>query len=268
MSGTQAQQAGQRRIFDAQYASYQGYHLENWRLAFIRRIFPELGLDARRALGFRFLDVGIGGSGYTVIEAARLGATAWGVDLSEVGVAAAARAAAQTLSPAALRRCRFRACPAERLPFAAASFDGVASIAVLEHVAEDRRAMAEIARVLKPGGRAYVAVPHTYAKTPLLLGLLNRINDRLVGHLRHYSRQDLLDGFGSTGLRERKTIYHAHSVKLWQFLQERLRPSLRLPGSPVWWRLEQRDWDLWRDDRSSMISMVLEKPHRRGGRGR
>lgn len=264
MSRTEAQQQGQRRIFDAHYAAYSGYRLENWRQAFIQRIFPELGLEGRRAKGFRFLDVGIGGSGYTVVEAARLGARAWGVDLSEVGVRAAARAAAETLPPSALKRCRFEACPAEALPFKSGSFDGVASIAVLEHVAEHERAMAEIARVLKPGGRAYVAVPHAYEKTPLLLGLLNRVNDRLVGHLRHYSRAELLAPFAAAGLRERKTIYHAHNVKLRQFLLERLLPSMREPGDPRWWRMEREDQALWQDERASMISMVLEKPARRG----
>jgi ubiquinone/menaquinone biosynthesis C-methylase UbiE len=268
LSRTRQQQQGQRRIFDAAYAGMDRYDLENWRVAYIQRIFPALGLRGRRAKGYRFLDVGIGGLGYTVVEAARLGADAWGVDLSPVGIRQAAASAAQTLTPAQLKRCRFRVSPAEELPFAAASFDGVASIAVLEHVAEHQRALAEIARVLKPGGRAYVAVPHCYAKTPWLLGLLNRINDRLVGHLRHYSRQDLADLAQACGLQVERVIYHGHSVKLLQFALERLLPSMRRPKDARWWRLEQRDRDQEHDDRASMISVVLHKAAARRSRGR
>lgn len=48
---------------------------------------------------------------------------------------------------------------AERLPFRDEVFDGVVFQAVLEHVRDSRRALSEIMRVLKPGGRVYVEVP-------------------------------------------------------------------------------------------------------------
>jgi SAM-dependent methyltransferase len=47
----------------------------------------------------------------------------------------------------------------EKLPFADASFDGVISVAVLEHVQDPFRCAAELYRVLKPGGRIFAAVP-------------------------------------------------------------------------------------------------------------
>ena len=46
-----------------------------------------------------------------------------------------------------------------QLPFQDASFDGVISVAVLEHVADPRECVEQIARVLKPGGSVYAAVP-------------------------------------------------------------------------------------------------------------
>lgn len=47
----------------------------------------------------------------------------------------------------------------ERLPFADATFDGVLSLAVLEHVRNPFASAKEICRVLKPGGRLLAVVP-------------------------------------------------------------------------------------------------------------
>jgi SAM-dependent methyltransferase len=47
----------------------------------------------------------------------------------------------------------------EALPFADGSFQGVVLEAVLEHVPDAERTLAEIRRVLAPGGRLYVDVP-------------------------------------------------------------------------------------------------------------
>jgi len=47
----------------------------------------------------------------------------------------------------------------EALPFKSNSFDAVFSLAVLEHVKDPFKCAQEIERVLKPGGKLYVAVP-------------------------------------------------------------------------------------------------------------
>jgi SAM-dependent methyltransferase len=48
------------------------------------------------------------------------------------------------------------------LPFADASFDAAINIVVLEHVAYPAKAIGEFRRVLRPGGRIFVAVPQVW----------------------------------------------------------------------------------------------------------
>jgi SAM-dependent methyltransferase len=51
---------------------------------------------------------------------------------------------------------------AHALPFADASFDAVVCLEVLEHVRDPGQVLGEIARVLKPGGKAWLSMPFLY----------------------------------------------------------------------------------------------------------
>lgn len=51
---------------------------------------------------------------------------------------------------------------AHSLPFADASFDALVCLEVLEHVMDPAQVLREIARVLKPGGRAWLSMPFLY----------------------------------------------------------------------------------------------------------
>lgn len=52
------------------------------------------------------------------------------------------------------------------LPFGDRTFDAAICSEVLEHVPDDRRVIREMARVLKPGGRAVVTVPFAFRYHP------------------------------------------------------------------------------------------------------
>jgi SAM-dependent methyltransferase len=96
----------------------------------------------------RLLDAGCG-TGRNLDELARFGKAA-GIDLA----------------PEAIRFCRMRGAAAARaellrLPFADGTFDCVTSFDVVYHawVTDDRAAVAEMARVVRPGGLLLVRVP-------------------------------------------------------------------------------------------------------------
>jgi SAM-dependent methyltransferase len=60
----------------------------------------------------------------------------------------------------------------QRLPFADASFDAVLASHVMEHLPQPELAMAEVARVLRPGGRFLLLTPNRFHYVPLLAGVL------------------------------------------------------------------------------------------------
>ncbi|MCC6847252.1 MAG: methyltransferase domain-containing protein [Deltaproteobacteria bacterium] len=108
-------------------------------------------LAARCASGARWLDLGCA-YGYLVAEARAGGFVAVGVDVSAYALSRALREA-----PAAAGRV-LRGL-AGRLPFGDGAFDVVSAFDVLEHLHEPEPALAEIARVLKPGGVLIGATP-------------------------------------------------------------------------------------------------------------
>jgi SAM-dependent methyltransferase len=55
---------------------------------------------------------------------------------------------------------------AEGLPFAAASFDAAVACLVFEHIHEMDQAVAEVGRVLRPGGRFLLLLNHPLLQTP------------------------------------------------------------------------------------------------------
>jgi 2-polyprenyl-6-hydroxyphenyl methylase/3-demethylubiquinone-9 3-methyltransferase len=105
-----------------------------------------LGMPRPGGAGATLLDVGCGG-GLLAEEFARAGLRVTGIDPSAESIETArCHAAASALAIDYVTGC------GERLPFEDRSFDNVACCDVLEHVDDVDRVIAEIARVLKPGG--------------------------------------------------------------------------------------------------------------------
>lgn len=79
------------------------------------------------------------------------------------------------------------------LPFAAQSFDVVCAFEVLEHIPDDGQALAEIARVLRPGGAFVLSVPVDPQRFTYF--------DTICGHVRRYEADALAGQLLSHGLR-------------------------------------------------------------------
>ena len=94
------------------------------------------------------------------------------------------------------------------MPFADASVDLLLANHVLEHVADDLRAVAEVRRVLKPGGLAILQTPYSAAlhatwKDDGIDGNLARLQAYgQEDHVRLYGR-DIIQRFASSGLEPR-----------------------------------------------------------------
>jgi ubiquinone/menaquinone biosynthesis C-methylase UbiE len=82
-----------------------------------------------------------------------------------------------------------------RCQLPSAQYDGLVAVEVIEHVQDDDAFMAHAARVLKPGGWAYLTTPNgDYNPTPH------------VDHVRHYTRDQLTSLLGRH-FREVRVVY-------------------------------------------------------------
>lgn len=161
--------------------------------------FDELGLEPDD----RVLDVG-SGFGRHVYECARRGTRVVALDhaADEVvqtrGTLAAMVAAGEIAADRLIGVLRG---DARRLPFPDSTFDVVITSEVLEHIQDDVAAIAEMTRVLKPGGRFAATVPAWFPET------INwKLSDEYHapkspgGHVRIYARTELRAKLEAAGL--------------------------------------------------------------------
>jgi len=166
--------------------------------------------DARAAMmhaigdvrGLHVLDYGCG-TGQLGIYLAMLDAHVSGFDLSPKGVEAA-NWAARTYG----LDCSFRALDAEEIDYPDASFDLIVGFGVLHHVIKYPRASAQMARVLKPGGRALF---HETLWDNPLINLARRFtmepSDAGDAHLTAHALHEFAAPFSTTEVHPHNILY-------------------------------------------------------------
>ncbi len=107
---------------------------------------------------------------------------------------------------------------AVHLPFPDATFDRIIAAEVLEHIPDDEGAIAELVRVLKPGGTLAVTVPAWLAER-VCWSLSEEYHAPFVegGHVRIYTEKELRGKLRVAGLTPGGS-HHAHALH-----------------SPYWW---------------------------------
>jgi SAM-dependent methyltransferase len=193
-----------------------------WRTGQVRR-FEMIRAAAGERITGTILDDGCG-VGLYVSKLAELGGTVCGLEFDHEQAVQAAGRADRILRGAG-----------EGLPFPDGTFDLDLSHEVLEHVADDRKAVEEIVRTLKPGGRLVLFCPnrgypvethgiywrgrYRFGNIPLVNYLPRRVRDRLAPHVRVYSSRDLDALFRELPVRlvSRTIIFGAYDNIIYRF---------------------------------------------------
>jgi ubiquinone/menaquinone biosynthesis C-methylase UbiE len=115
-----------------------------------------------------------------------------GIDLSP-NMLARARVKAETLTI----DVRLEVGDAQQLPFAGESFDSVVCTLVLCSVPDDRRAIGEVFRVLRPRGR-FILVEHVRSPN-LVVQAIERLVDPIVSRSGDHQLRDPLDHLARAG---------------------------------------------------------------------
>jgi 2-polyprenyl-3-methyl-5-hydroxy-6-metoxy-1,4-benzoquinol methylase len=177
-------------------------------------------LDRRLPIrpGDRVLDLGCGG-GRHAFELYRRGAHVVALDQNEDDLASVdamfKAMAAEGQVPDGAEATTVKG-DALHLPFDDGSFDMVIAAEILEHIPEDNAAMAELTRVVRPGGMVAVSVPR-WLPEGVCWALSREYHEVEGGHVRIYRRSQLIERLESTGLAHVDTHY-AHALH-----------------SPYWW---------------------------------
>jgi SAM-dependent methyltransferase len=173
-----------------------------------------------RPEGIDLLDVGCGtGAVLAAVDGTRLRV---GVDMTTLALAKSQTRNIHDLAKA----------DATKLPISDGVFDVAIALDILEHVEDDVAAMAEIYRVLRPGGILVLSVPAFMS--------LWGPHDVALHHFRRYRREEMTKRLRSVGLQVETATYAVFLlfpiVVIARFFEKRRKgpAKAQLPSVPGW----------------------------------
>jgi SAM-dependent methyltransferase len=172
------------RLLELQTHELEDHH---WWYRGRRRIIAQLIDSLSLEPGARILDAGCG-SGRNMVDLEHLG-TITGVEIADASVERArARGVGEVIQ-----------CSVTSLPFADDYFDLVVCLDVIEHIADERGALTELQRVVRPGGGLLVTVP--------AYQWLWSEHDEINHHQRRYTRSRLSRAAADAGWETVRATY-------------------------------------------------------------
>ena len=173
--------------------------------------------------GQRVLDVGCGEGRHCLSAAYHGAAQVVGIDLAEQDLATARKRQHDFESGhGALSPITFMKGSALDLPFEDGSFDGVLCSEVLEHIFPYETAIAEIVRVVRPGGWVALSVPRAWPEK-ICWALSDAYHEAAGGHIRIFEEPALQRG-GGRGPALRGTLRRPCVAR-----------TLLVAALPLWW---------------------------------
>lgn len=244
--------SGEQRFSDALYSRHG--EIERSSKRYMRSLVP-------RDRPLAVLDVGCG-TGLNARELANMGHRVTGIDLSPVAI--------EKFKALGFEGQVCDVC--EGLPFGEGSFDLVYASEVIEHVSDTESFLAQLSRVLKPGGLLMLSTPNSAFWPFRFAALFGWTVSEMQhpGHVRFFSKRSLTRAVEQAGFVDIQTSgRHMYAVvpdKIGRALAPLLRASgfereYRLKTDSYFWhlnRLARRASSFWADT----FIVVAHKPAR------
>ena len=197
-------------------------------------------------VGKKCLDVGCGGGRYSIAMRSMGAESVVGIDVGEEGI----RDAAQRAEKIGVSHVTFRQASALELPFGDGEFDFVCCSGVLHHTRSVSRGLAEIYRVLKPGGSLYLLL---YGSGGVFWPL-NYVMRSFAGLLGKDEIERCVQEAGYPANRRRAIVDDLFVPVLETYPAERVDRMLRDEGFREW-----RRWSGGRMDHENDPSSMLQE---------
>lgn len=193
----------QLSYFGYEFSHVGKYKLDSWQKSYIEKIKKYMLEGNHKKV---LIDIA-SGSGYVAIEMAKLGLNVIATDLTPEAI----ENLNKYKKKFSLSNLKLIKCYAEKIPLPDKSVDFIVANAILEHIPNEKQAIGEWKRILKPGGKMFITVPLKYQYIWPFLWIPNYVHDKRIGHLRRYDLETLKYRFKLPII---KVFYSGHLIKI------------------------------------------------------